>query len=117
MHQHTIAGERIIPASPALSDVAPLVRSSHERWDGTGYPDRLAGRSIPLGARIIAVCDSYHAMTSDRAYRRALSAEVALTELCACAGRQFDPAVVEAFLRYRAGAARPVAQSEPAGVS
>jgi HD-GYP domain-containing protein (c-di-GMP phosphodiesterase class II) len=102
MHQHTIAGERIILASPALSDVAPLVRSSHERWDGAGYPDRLAGKSIPLGARIITVCDSFHAMTSDRSYRKALSAEVALTELCACAGSQFDPAVVEAFLRLRA---------------
>ncbi len=106
MHQHTIAGERIILASPALADVAPLVRSSHERWDGTGYPDRLAGESIPLGARIITVCDSYHAMTSDRTYRTALSVEVALTELCACAGSQFDPTVVEAFLRYRAAAAQ-----------
>jgi two-component system cell cycle response regulator len=104
MHQHTIAGERIILASPALADVAPLVRSSHERWDGGGYPDRLAGEAIPLGARIITVCDSYHAMTSDRAYRRARSPEVALTELCACAGSQFDPAVVEAFLRMRARA-------------
>jgi two-component system, cell cycle response regulator len=113
MRQHTIAGERIIHASPALADVAPLVRSSHERWDGTGYPDGLAGESIPLGARIITVCDSYHAMTSDRAYRRALSAEVAITELCACAGRQFDPAVVEAFLRYWTGERdrRPMAQA------
>ena len=111
MHQHTIAGERIISASPALADVAPLVRSSHERWDGTGYPDRLAGESIPLGARIITVCDSYHAMTSDRTYRKALSAEVALTELCACAGSQFDPTVVEAFLRYRAAAARSLASA------
>jgi diguanylate cyclase (GGDEF)-like protein len=102
MHQHTIAGERIILASPALADVAPLVRSSHERWDGGGYPDRLAGDAIPLGARIITVCDSYHAMTSDRAYRGARSPEVALTELRACAGGQFDPAVVEAFLRMRA---------------
>ena len=105
MHQHTIAGQRIILASPALADVAPLVRSSHERWDGAGYPDRLAGESIPLGARIITVCDSYHAMTSDRTYRKALSAEVALTELCACAGSQFDPVVVEAFLRFRAASA------------
>jgi two-component system cell cycle response regulator len=113
MHQHTIAGERIILASPALADVAPLVRSSHERWDGTGYPDQLAGESIPLGARIITVCDSYHAMTSDRTYRRALSVEVALTELCACAGSQFDPSVVEAFLRYRAAAAA-AAKSAPA---
>ena len=101
MHQHTIAGERIILASPALADVAPLVRSSHERWDGGGYPDRLAGEAIPLGARIITVCDAYHAMTSDRTYRKALTAEVAITELCAGAGAQFDPRVVEAFLRMR----------------
>jgi two-component system, cell cycle response regulator len=113
MHQHTIAGERIVLASPALADVAPLVRSSHERWDGTGYPDRLAAESIPLGARIITVCDSYHAMTSDRTYRRALSDEVALAELCACAGSQFDPAVVEAFLRFRAAGAARVRRAEP----
>ena len=104
MRQHTVAGERIILASPALADVAPLVRSSHERWDGTGYPDLRAGQSIPLGARVIAVCDSYHAMTSDRSYRNALSAEVAHAELRGCAGSQFDPAVVEAFLRLRAPA-------------
>ena len=115
MRQHTIAGERIILASPALADVAPLVRSSHERWDGAGYPDQLAGESIPLGARIIAVCDSYHAMTSDRTYRRALRVEVAVTELCACAGSQFDPRVVEAFLRLRARAGgAPVASVTPA---
>jgi HD-GYP domain-containing protein (c-di-GMP phosphodiesterase class II) len=90
------------------------VRSSHERWDGAGYPDRLAGESIPLGARIITVCDSYHAMTSDRTYRKALSHEVALTELCACAGSQFDPAVVEAFLRFRAAAAGRARRVAPA---
>jgi diguanylate cyclase (GGDEF)-like protein len=117
MHQHTVAGERIILAAPALADVAPLVRSSHERWDGTGYPDRLASESIPLGARIVAVCDSYHAMTSDRTYRKALSAEVALTELCACAGSQFDPQVVEAFLRLRARASRaPLTTVTPTAV-
>ncbi len=114
MHQHTIAGERIILASPALADVAPLVRSSHEHWDGTGYPDRLAGDAVPLGARIITVCDAYHAMTSDRTYRRALSPEVALSELCACAGSQFDPAVVEAFLRLRARARREASGQTPA---
>ena len=99
MRQHTVAGERIIASSPALADVAPLVRSSHERWDGKGYPDRLVAEQIPRGARIIAVCDSYHAMTSDRAYRRALSPETALAELRAGAGTQFDPEVVNAFLR------------------
>ncbi|MGA9857522.1 MAG: HD domain-containing phosphohydrolase [Solirubrobacteraceae bacterium] len=99
MRQHTVAGERIVNSSSALADVAPLVRSSHERWDGGGYPDGLAGDEIPIGARIIAVCDSYHAMTSNRAYRQAMSEEVALSELRACAGSQFDPEVVEAFLR------------------
>ncbi len=99
MRQHTVAGERIIASSPALADVAPLVRSSHERWDGTGYPDQLCAEQIPQGARIIAVCDSYHAMTSDRAYRRALGTETALAELRAGAGTQFDPQVVDAFLR------------------
>ena len=104
MHQHTVAGERIIASSQALADVSPLVRSSHERWDGAGYPDGLAGEQIPAGARIITVCDSYHAMTSDRAYRSAMSAEVALAELRAGAGTQFDPEVVDAFLRLHARA-------------
>jgi HD-GYP domain-containing protein (c-di-GMP phosphodiesterase class II) len=103
MRQHTIAGEQIIASSPALIDVAALVRSSHERWDGAGYPDGLAGGQIPLGARIIAVCDSYHAMTSHRPYREAMSTEVAIAELRAGAGTQFDPTVVQAFLGCHAG--------------
>jgi two-component system cell cycle response regulator len=98
MRQHTVAGERIISSAAALTDVAPLVRSSHERWDGHGYPDGLTGEQIPHGARIISVCDSYHAMTSDRPYRRAMSVEVALAELEAGSGCQFDPEVVKAFL-------------------
>jgi two-component system, cell cycle response regulator len=102
MRQHTVAGERIIASSEALADVAPLVRFSHERWDGGGYPDGLAGEQIPQGARSITVCDSYHAMTSDRTYRKAMSSEVALAELRAGAGTQFDPEVVAAFLRLRA---------------
>jgi two-component system, cell cycle response regulator len=101
MRQHTVAGQRILDASPALAQVGPLVRSSHERWDGQGYPDRLSRSEIPLGSRIIAVCDSYDAMTSDRSYRRAMSEEVALAELSAGAGSQFDPEVVAAFLRVR----------------
>jgi two-component system, cell cycle response regulator len=103
MRTHTIVGERIVSSSAALAEVGPLVRSSHERWDGEGYPDRLTGDAIPLGARIIAVCDSFHAMTSDRSYRKAMSEEVALAELRAGLGTQFDPAVVAAFLRVRAG--------------
>ena len=71
MRQHTIIGERIIAAAPELRGVGKIVRSSHERWDGGGYPDRLAGEEIPLGARIVAVCDAYDAMVTDRAYRGA----------------------------------------------
>ena len=97
MRRHTLVGERILAAAPALSDVARLVRASHERWDGTGYPDGLVAESIPLGSRVIAVCDAWDAMVSDRPYRRALSREEAMAELDRCAGSQFDPAVVEAF--------------------
>jgi two-component system, cell cycle response regulator len=97
MRQHTLVGERILAAAPALSAVARLVRLSHERWDGGGYPDGLAGDEIPVGARIIAVCDSYDAITSKRAYADARSHKAALTELQRSAGSQFDPAVVEAF--------------------
>jgi diguanylate cyclase (GGDEF)-like protein len=98
MYQHTILSERILNAAPALRPVARLVRSHHERWDGTGYPDRLAGEAIPLGARIIAVCDAYEAMTADRPYRKALSEHDAREQLSANAGTQFDPTVVAAFL-------------------
>jgi two-component system, cell cycle response regulator len=78
--------------------VAALVRSSHERWDGAGYPDGLAGEDIPLGARIVAVADAFDAMTSPRPYTTARSPEAALEELHCCAGTQFDPAVVDAFV-------------------
>ncbi|MGH2745547.1 MAG: HD-GYP domain-containing protein, partial [Thermoleophilaceae bacterium] len=97
VRQHTLIGERILAAAPALKGVARLVRWSHERWDGEGYPDRLRGPEIPVGARIIAVCDAYDAITSDRAYAKARSHEEALAELGRCAGTQFEPATVEAF--------------------
>jgi two-component system cell cycle response regulator len=97
MRRHTIIGERIVSAAPALRDVAELVRASHERHDGQGYPDGLAGDAVPLGARIVAVCDSFDAMVADRPYRSALSYDVALAELDRCAGSQFDPRVVTAF--------------------
>jgi two-component system, cell cycle response regulator len=97
MRQHTLIGQRILAVAPALHPIADLVRASHERFDGTGYPDRLAGAAIPLGARIIAVCDAYDAMTSDRPYREASSHAQALEELARCAGTHFDPRVVEAF--------------------
>jgi diguanylate cyclase (GGDEF)-like protein/putative nucleotidyltransferase with HDIG domain len=96
MRRHTIIGERIVAAAPALSTVAALVRASHERH-GRGYPDGLAGDAIPLGARIVSVCDSFDAMVADRPYRRAMPHDKALLELRKCAGSQFDPAVVEAF--------------------
>ena len=93
MRRHTLIGESILSAAPALVPVSRLVRASHERWDGGGYPDGLVGHEIPLGARIIAVCDAYDAMTTDRAYRCAMSPEAALTEIGAGAGTQFDPEI------------------------
>ena len=97
VRRHTLIGERILAAAPALGQAAKLVRSTHERYDGTGYPDSLKGEQIPLGARIIAVCDAFDAMTSERAYAPALTHEEGLRELFRCAGTQFDPQVVEAF--------------------
>ena len=97
MRQHTIVGERMLGVAPALGGVARLVRWSHERMDGGGYPDGLVGDEIPLGARIITVCDAFHAMTSDRPYRRAVSVDEAVAELLRHCGTQFDPEVVAAF--------------------
>jgi diguanylate cyclase (GGDEF)-like protein len=97
MKRHTLIGERIVAAAPALATAARLVRHSHERWDGAGYPDRLAGEDIPVGARIIAVCDTYDAITSDRPYRPGRTPEEALAEVRRHAGMQFDPVIVEAF--------------------
>ena len=98
MKRHTIIGERIILAAPALTRVAGYVRSTHERYDGTGYPDGLVGHDIPVIARVVAVCDAYDAMMTDRSYRRARERASAIAELRMCAGTQFDPAVVEAFV-------------------
>ncbi len=97
VRRHTIIGERILSASTALAGIGPLVRASHERWDGGGYPDALAGEDIPLGARIVAVCDAYDAMTKGRPHRPARTPQAALDELRACSGTQFDPGVVTAF--------------------
>jgi two-component system cell cycle response regulator len=97
IRRHPVIGERIIGAAPALTRVARLVRHSHERWDGSGYPDALAGSHIPLGARIVAVADAFDAMTSSRPYSPPRSPDAALEELERCAGTQFDPAVVAAF--------------------
>ena len=97
IRRHTVIGQRILDAAPALYEVGKIVRSTHERWDGTGYVDGLAAEEIPLAARIIAVCDAYVAMTSDRPYRSAVSTAEAIEELRGCAGSQFDPAVVSVF--------------------
>jgi diguanylate cyclase (GGDEF)-like protein len=111
IHQHTIIGERIVGAAEALRPVGRVVRASHERWDGGGYPDGLAGEGIPLGARIVFACDAWDAMTCDRGYRSALSAPEAADELRVNAGTQFDADVVAALLAVvfdanRTGASR-----------
>jgi HD-GYP domain-containing protein (c-di-GMP phosphodiesterase class II) len=97
IRQHTIIGERILSAAPALQAAARLVRSSHERPDGAGYPDRLRGDEIPLPARIIAVADAFGAMTAPRPYKPTLTIPDALAELERCAGSQFDRQVTSAF--------------------
>jgi two-component system, cell cycle response regulator len=95
IHSHTLIGQRILSSAPALRPVGAIVRSTHENWDGTGYPDGLAGETIPLAARIIAACDAYSAMTSDRPYRSARTPDEAVAELRRCADRQFDRTVVQ----------------------
>ena len=99
MKRHTVVGEQILGPVQFLEQVRRIVRHDHERWDGTGYPDGLAGRQIPIGARIVLVVDAFHAMISDRPYRKGMSEEAARLELRAHAGTQFDPDVVDAFLR------------------
>jgi two-component system, cell cycle response regulator len=99
IRKHTLIGERIIAAAPALVPIARLVRSSHERWDGGGYPDGLAGEAIPLGSRIVNACDAFDAMLSRRAYKSPMTPEQALAEVDACAGSHFDPLVASALRR------------------
>jgi two-component system cell cycle response regulator len=102
MHQHTIIGERIVVSAPGLRALGPMIRSAHERWDGGGYPDGLRGEQIPLGSQVIFVCDAYDAMTSERDYCAAVSAQEAVAELRRCAATQFSPSIVEAFCRVHA---------------
>jgi diguanylate cyclase (GGDEF)-like protein len=97
MQQHTVIGQRILAAVPALRPVGVVVRATHERWDGLGYADRLAGEQIPRAARIIAVCDAFEAMISTRPYSAARTSDDALEELRRCAGTQFDPDIVVVF--------------------
>ena len=118
VRQHTIVGERILAAAPALADVARLVRSSHESYDGSGYPDGLAGDAIPLASRIIAVCDAFHAMTDERPYQRAMSPQETMLELRRCKGTRYDPDVVEVICaEIAAGRIPPVAQAAQPGAA
>jgi HD-GYP domain-containing protein (c-di-GMP phosphodiesterase class II) len=98
MRAHTRIGGSILEAVPALAAVAFAVRHEHERWDGYGYPDGIAGEDIPLASRIVLACDAWHAMTSRRPYRLPLEREQALHELEGGAGTQFDPGVVDALV-------------------
>jgi putative nucleotidyltransferase with HDIG domain len=97
MRTHAELGADIVAKIPGLEPVARFVRYHHERWDGRGYPDGLRGPEIPLGSRVIGACDAFHAMTTDRPYRRRLSVDAALAELTAGSGEQFDPGVVAAI--------------------
>ena len=101
VRRHPLIGERILSSAPALAKVSGLVRSTHERIDGAGYPDGLAGEDIPLGARIIGTCAAFVAMTSELPYRPARSPEAAIAELRRCAGTQFDADVVETLITVR----------------
>jgi HD-GYP domain-containing protein (c-di-GMP phosphodiesterase class II) len=99
MRTHTVEGQRMLDrVGGFMRDVGAIVRGSHERWDGGGYPDGLAAEAIPLEARIIAACDAYNAMTTTRPYRTAMDPAAAADELRRCSGSQFDPKVVEALL-------------------
>ena len=98
MRMHPVIGEEIVASTKGLSHLAPAIRAEHERWDGEGYPDGLSGEEIPIASRIILVCDAFHAMTSDRPYRKALDVHVALGELENNAGTQLCPRTVEAFV-------------------
>jgi diguanylate cyclase (GGDEF)-like protein/putative nucleotidyltransferase with HDIG domain len=98
MREHPVVGERILRAIPGMGPIARIVRHEHESFDGSGYPDGLVGDQIPIGARIILACDAYHAMTSDRPYRKAMDYREAIRELSTCAGKQFDPQVTERLI-------------------
>jgi diguanylate cyclase (GGDEF)-like protein len=104
IREHTVIGERILRSVPEMAEVATIVRHSHEHWDGGGYPDGLSGEQIPLASRVVLCADAFHAIRSDRPYRAGRSAADALAEVRACAGTQFDPAVVAALGRVAAQA-------------
>jgi HD-GYP domain-containing protein (c-di-GMP phosphodiesterase class II) len=105
---HTVVGEQmLLQIGGLLAEVGRLVRSCHERWDGGGYPDGLAGKDIPLVARIVSACDAFSAMTTERPYRAALTSDEAIAELRRCAGTQFDPEIVRVLIEVGGAATRP----------
>jgi hypothetical protein len=108
---HPELGEKILAPIDRLADVRPIVRACHERWDGLGYPDGRAGEDIPIEARIVLVCDAYHAMVTDRPYRKALPQEEAVRRLRESSGSQFDPAIVEAFIGLLEAGTVPAVQA------
>ncbi len=101
MKTHTTLGAKMIEQVADLAPAMPIVRSHHERWDGRGYPDGLVGENIPLLARIVGVADAYDAMTTDRPYRKAMSADAAFAEIEKMKGKQFDPVAAAAFIGIR----------------
>jgi HD-GYP domain-containing protein (c-di-GMP phosphodiesterase class II)/pSer/pThr/pTyr-binding forkhead associated (FHA) protein len=121
IQSHAVGGAAILEALPDLAPILPIVRNHHERWDGQGYPDGLAGEKIPLTARIVALADSFDAMTSDRPYRPGLSIDEAFDQVQRCGGRQFDPKCSQAFLGikdrlskiYQAGKTKRTAHGKP----
>jgi HD-GYP domain-containing protein (c-di-GMP phosphodiesterase class II) len=110
---HTVEGQKMLDrVGGFMREVGIIVRSHHERWDGGGYPDGLAGEQIPLEARIVSCCDTWNAMRTDRPYRQALSHEVAVAELMSVSGAQLDPSIVDALVETVA----PAANADAAGV-
>jgi putative nucleotidyltransferase with HDIG domain len=111
---HTVEGQRMLDrVGGVMKEIGQIVRSSHERWDGGGYPDGLAGEQIPRAARVVSCCDAYHAMTTDRPYRQAMPTTAAIAELREHSGRQFDPEVVEALIRVLAGDGQAESSTTP----
>lgn len=99
LREHSVIGSRIIAGIPSLERIAQIVRYHHERFDGQGYPDKIAGEQIPLASRIIAIADAFQAITSDRPYRQGRTKDQAMAELVRCSGSQFDPYLVDFFCK------------------
>jgi two-component system cell cycle response regulator len=110
MREHSVIGQAMLERRSELLAIGTLVRATHERWDGTGYPDRVRGAAIPLPSRVVAVCDAFDAMTRPRSYSASIPIQAALDELHACAGTQFDPEIVIAFCDLLVGRFDALAQ-------